>query len=324
MDISYLLFLQNLRESGAGFVSDFMLWMSKFAVGFWPIAMACMVYWVFDRRAGKKIFAGFGLGLLATGFLKLTFRITRPWLRDSRVLPYGDSKVSATGYSFPSGHSTFATGLFGGMAWWQRKRNLFLATVLFGAMILTMFSRNFLGVHTPQDVLVGMLSTVIMMAVSSKIEDWTDKNTKRDIFVIIGGLLLCVGLILYYQSINIAELYDEAGTLVINPKVMKADSFEGIGFVSAFAVCRMFERRFDFDIRLSKKDRFIISVFALIPLYWWFNNIMPICVPFSRALGRYLTHSGTVVYSMIIVPFVMSKIRLPKWMLEKETEVVKK
>ena len=64
---------------------------------------------MFDRAAGKRILAGFSLGLFLNGFLELLCCFYRPWIRDSRVFPYGDSKVTATGYSFPSGHSTFAT-----------------------------------------------------------------------------------------------------------------------------------------------------------------------------------------------------------------------
>lgn len=319
MDINYLLLLQNFRESTQNVLSPFLMWMSDFAISFWPVAFACMVFWVFDRQAGKRILAGFGLGAMMNGLLKLTFRITRPWLRDDRVLPYGNSKVTATGYSFPSGHSTFATAMFGGVGWWQRNRNKVLSILLIGAMVLTMFSRNYLGVHTPQDVLVGFGATALMMFIAAKIEDWTDKDPKRDFIVLAAGLVVCVILYFYYQSIPIEPLFDEAGTLIVDPIKMKADSFEGIGFLSSFVICRCFERRFfHFDTELKKKDRFIICVFALIPMYWWYTNIMQICEPISRALGRFAIHAGVVVYTMIIVPFVMSKIRLPKWMREEE------
>ena len=317
MDIEILLHLQYFRNLTDNLLSPLMLWMSNFAVGFWPVAMACMVYWVFDRRAGKRILAGFGLGVLANGVLKLTFRITRPWLRDGRVQPYGDSKVSATGYSFPSGHSTFATALFGGMAWWQRKRNAVLSMVLLAAMLLTLFSRNYLGVHTPQDVLIGSLTTMLMMFFAYQIEEWTDRDPKRDLYVVAGGLVLCAVLALYYRSINIRAVYDEAGTLSVDPVKMKADSFEGIGFISAFVVCRFFERRyFHFDTRLNRKDRFIVGVFLLIPLHWWCTNIFTIVSAYDRGLARFTTHAGIVVYALIVAPLILEKIRLPQWMRE--------
>jgi len=317
MDINYLIFLQNFREGTGNVFSPFLLWITKFAVGFWPIAMASMIYWVFDRKSGKKIIAGFGLGVLMNGFLKLTFRITRPWIRDSRVLPYGDSKVSATGYSFPSGHTTFATGLFIGTSLWQRKRNKILSIILLVVAIIIMFSRNYLGVHTPQDVFVGCISTLFMMFIAGKIEDWTDEDIKRDWIVMAVGLIICGVLFLYYNNMVINPLYDEAGTLIVDPIAIKADSFEGIGFISSYVICRYFERRyFHFDSELDIKDRFIVCVIALIPLYWWINNIYSLCAPFSLALGRFATHSGNMIYTFIIVPLMMKKIKLPKWMKE--------
>ena len=109
MDIDYLLLLQRFHEATGNALSPLMLQVSDLAIGFIPIAAMCLVYWVFDRAAGKRILAGFSLGLFLNGFLKLLCCVYRPWIRDSRVLPYGDSKVTATGHSFPSGHSTFAT-----------------------------------------------------------------------------------------------------------------------------------------------------------------------------------------------------------------------
>lgn len=309
MDIQYLLFLQNLRESTNDLFSPFLIGMTNIAVGFWPIAMVCMVYWVFDRKAGKRLLGGFEFGILANGLLKLTFRVARPWLRDERILPYGDSKISATGYSFPSGHSTYATALFGGLAWWQRKQNKILMALFLAATFLILFSRNYLGVHTPQDVIVGMITTIIMMYLVNSIENWTDRDPKRDLIVMAVGIVICIGCAFYYQSIEIAELYDSAGTLVIDPAHMKADSFEGIGGISTFVVCRYFERRyFDFDTKSGIRERFIMGILALIPLYYWDNVIYYICGIYSRAFGLFTRQSGIIIYTMIIVPFIMKKI----------------
>lgn len=54
MDIDYLLLLQHFREATNDLFSPFLIGLTNFAVGFWPIAMMAMVYWVFDRRVGKK------------------------------------------------------------------------------------------------------------------------------------------------------------------------------------------------------------------------------------------------------------------------------
>lgn len=122
MDIEYLLYLQQFRETVGSILTPLMNAVTKLSAGFLPIAMMCMIYWAFDRKAGRKILAGLGGGLFINGFLKLTFCVYRPWIRDTRILPYGDSKTAATGYSFPSGHTTRATAMFGGSGFWFMKK----------------------------------------------------------------------------------------------------------------------------------------------------------------------------------------------------------
>ena len=39
---------------------------------------------------------------LVNGFLKVTFCVYRPWIRDARVQPDGNAVTAATGYSFPA------------------------------------------------------------------------------------------------------------------------------------------------------------------------------------------------------------------------------
>ena len=39
---------------------------------------------------------------VVNGLLKVTVCAYRPWIRDARIIPYGDSKTTATGYSFPT------------------------------------------------------------------------------------------------------------------------------------------------------------------------------------------------------------------------------
>lgn len=180
MDIEYLLYLQQFRETVGSILTPLMNAVTKLSAGFLPIAMMCMIYWVFDRKTGRKILAGLGGGLFINGFLKLTFCVYRPWIRDTRILPYGDSKTAATGYSFPSGHTTRATAMFGGSGlWFMEKKHSVVAGLLFVLVFLTMFSRNYLGVHTPQDVLVGFISTAVMMYLTGWLELWSEKEKKE-------------------------------------------------------------------------------------------------------------------------------------------------
>lgn len=307
MDIDYLLLLQNFREATGDALSGLMVAVSDISIGFIPLAMMCLVYWVFDRRAGRRILAGFSCGLLVNGFLKLVCCIYRPWIRDARVLPYGDSKVSATGYSFPSGHSTFATASVGGIgAWLWRGARRVLACLCFLFVAIVMFSRNYLGVHTPQDVLVGFGATALVMVAVSRLEDWTDADPRRDLVVLAGGLALCAVLAFFYFVKPYPLDYLPDGSLLVDPAKMRADSFEGIGLVASFVVCRYFERRgFAFDERLAFGPRLACGIVALVPLAAWMAVAYPALKAVDPLLGKFVGFGVLVAYVLLLVPAAM-------------------
>lgn len=311
MDIDYLLLLQRFREHTEKFLAPVMDWFTKMSISFWPLAIMLMIYWAFDRKAGRRMFAGMSFAYLVNGFLKLTCCVYRPWIRDSRVVPYGDSKVAATGYSFPSGHSTAATARYGSIGAWFRKRNKAIMWIMFATIFITMFSRNYLGVHTPQDVLVGFFATVIMLVIGNLLENWSDRDCKkRDIIILVCSLALVVGLVLYYNFKTYPMDYLENGKLLVDAKKMIPDSYEGIGFVTAFSICRIFERRgFDFEKEMDWKSRFVVGAISLFPIMWWDTHIVNICVTLgSKSIGKFLWASGIILYAMIIVPWIMKKV----------------
>ena len=170
-----------------------------------------------------------------------------------------------------------------------------------------MFSRNFLGVHTPEDVIVGCASTVGMMALTGLIENWSDKKPSRDWLILAAAVAVCGAAALYYVKKPYPMYYNEAGKLLVNPVSMRADAYEGLGFLLAFAICRPFERRwFDFDSAFSTRARVAVGIAALVPLYAWFNYICPaIMSGMGRAFGKLLRFSVITAYVMLFVPFVM-------------------
>ena len=118
--------------------------------------------------------------------MKLTACVYRPWIRDARVVPAGDAITTATGYSFPSGHTTTAGPIYGGMAVSGRKRVKPVAVFCVIMVALTAFSRNYLGVHTPQDVLVGLVESVLALWAAAVLFRYLDQHpVKENLFLII-------------------------------------------------------------------------------------------------------------------------------------------
>ncbi len=311
MDIEYLLFLQSVRDTTGTLIPELLNFLSKFAVSEIPVMMICFVYWAFDRSAGKRLIGGLSLGLFANGLLKLTFCVYRPWVRDARVLPYGDSKVAATGYSFPSGHAAWSASTFGGVGEWLREKGRRVLCALFWIFVaLVLFSRNYLGVHTPQDVIVGFAATVLSMFAIYKIEAWTDENPKRDFIVMAAGLALCIAAAVYYQVKPYPLDYAADGSLLVDPVKMTTDAYQGIGFLAGYVVSRAIERRgFDFDCEknLPKRDRVICAILALIPFYLMLTvGISLVKSLLGSAAKNVIMFFLAHFYAMVVVPALMS------------------
>lgn len=77
---------------------------------------ALFVFWCVSKRHGYYLLAIGFAGTVLNQFLKLLFRIPRPWVLDSDFTIVESARAQATGYSFPSGHSQNAIGTFGGIA----------------------------------------------------------------------------------------------------------------------------------------------------------------------------------------------------------------
>jgi undecaprenyl-diphosphatase len=125
--------------------------------------LAAAVY-LFYRRgwrlAAVLLVVSTGGSIVLTTVLKGVFQRARPELFDSGY--------QASFYSFPSGHATVAVGFYGmltvvlayrlgGLARWAVAISGVLIVLLIG------FSRLYLGVHYPTDVLAGYLSALLWL-----------------------------------------------------------------------------------------------------------------------------------------------------------------
>lgn len=119
------------------------------------IVAAVVVFWCVSKWEGYYLMTIAFCGTVLNQFLKLICRVPRPWVRDPNFTIVESARAEATGYSFPSGHTQNAIGLFGGMARWGGRRWVRLGLTVLALVIA--FSRMYLGVHTPADVGVSLV-----------------------------------------------------------------------------------------------------------------------------------------------------------------------
>lgn len=267
MDIRYLLLLQEFRNGAGSAFQEFFLKMSYLGEMNVVLTIMAIIYWCVSKEYGTYLLMGWSGNRVVNGFLKVTACVYRPWIRDPRVVPNEKALAEATGYSFPSGHSMNASSLYGGGA--IRKEVGRPLRVTFGVIVvLIAFSRNYLGVHTPQDVLVGVLSGLLVMWGTVKLLKWLDEHPEKDIMVMCSGILVAVLVAIFASLKQYPADYDAAGNLLVDGAKMAIDTYKGAGWCMGFFAGWVLERRFiRFSTNVSMITRFTRLVTGLLSHY---------------------------------------------------------
>ena len=147
---------------------------------------ALFVFWCVDKRRGYYLLAVGFTGTLINQWLKIVCRVPRPWVRDPHFTIVESARDGAAGYSFPSGHTQSAVGVFGGVARFTRR--WWLRCVCLVLLVLVSVSRMYLGVHTPADVGVSFAVTAVLVLLPYPLIESTLWFPGR-MYVILGVLL---------------------------------------------------------------------------------------------------------------------------------------
>ena len=152
------------------------------------IAIAIVVFWCVGKKQGYYLMTVGFFGTVINQFLKLMFRIPRPWVRDPAFTIVESAREAATGYSFPSGHTQNAVSILGCPA--RFGKNKLLRIVFVVLILLTGLSRMYLGVHTPADVGVSLLVGAFLVFVLYPVFERGDEKPLR-MYVAMGALTGC-------------------------------------------------------------------------------------------------------------------------------------
>lgn len=240
--MNYLYMLQTIRESCPDFINRFFMLVSDMVqnLGF---MLPAFIYWCVSKTAGTKMFLCYSTTFFSNQLIKNTACVYRPWIRYPELTPYAAAKPSATGYSFPSGHTVSAASFFGSVAVFQKKKK-WVVILMFTLIFLTAFSRNWLGVHTIQDVLVAILEGAFFICIFEVLSYWFASHQDKDILLCIIGIVLVIAGLLYLQFKPYPMDYLEDGSLLVDPYDMLTDCYTAAGLSASALLGWLIDRRF--------------------------------------------------------------------------------
>lgn len=156
------------------------------------LAILPALYWCVDSGVGLQVGVILLLNASFNDAAKLAIHGTRPYWYSPQVKAY----ATETSFGAPSGHAQIATGVWGMLAASLKKRWAWLLAG--GIIFLIGLSRIYLGVHFPQDVLLGWIFGGLllwaMLRAWGPVSAWlNERSLSRQILL---AFLASLGLIL--------------------------------------------------------------------------------------------------------------------------------
>ena len=177
-----LYFFEKIRIPG---LNEFMLTITTLGEETAFLVIALVLFWCVDKYVGYYTLSVGFIGTIANQFLKLWFRIPRPWVLDENFTILEQAREGAGGYSFPSGHTQSAVGTFGAIAATTKNRKICITAIVIAALVA--ISRMYIGVHTPLDVGVSVLLAVVLVFA---LRPLVFKNRKIGMPILLGAMIL--------------------------------------------------------------------------------------------------------------------------------------
>lgn len=179
MELDFLRYLEGMRTEMLTKLFEFITMLGEEMI---LVLLIVIIYFVKDKKLGSRIL----LIAVASGCFNCVVKniVKRP--RPFTVGGITPARVeTATGYSFPSGHTqSFAAW---STAFWIKFKKSWLGIFAVTGTVLVAFSRMFLGVHYPTDVLVGALLGIGIAFLMSYI--YEKVNNDKKLFM---ALCLCL------------------------------------------------------------------------------------------------------------------------------------
>ena len=243
MDIQYLLWLQNLRESWGSGAEFFITLITKIPTSTLSALIPGILFWCISRRAGLFLMAVMSFGRLINSLIKDFFCVYRPWFLSTEIHPAADAMQKASSFSFPSGHTQFTTAIYGGLAFFYRKKFPLLIIPCALIVLAVALSRNFLGVHTPQDVLAAIVETVAVMFIVEKLFAALDEDKNLGKIFFGAGIIFTIIAAIYMFTKSYPVDYSQ-GKIIVSATAAKLDSIDSIGVAFGFLIGAALERNF--------------------------------------------------------------------------------
>jgi len=156
--------IQLIQSIATPWLDTLMTWITDLGSEQAYIALMVVTYLAIDARAGRNLGITLMLSFMLNQVAKGWFDTPRPFELDPDVVRTERALAGALGPGFPSGHAQSSLTFWGLAALLARRRWFTVVAALI--VVLVAFSRMYLGVHVPLDILGGLALGALMVALA--------------------------------------------------------------------------------------------------------------------------------------------------------------
>ncbi len=290
MDFLYL--LERIRVP---VLNEIMLLVTQFGEETAFLVAALILFWCVDKKRGYYILSVGFFGTIANQFMKLWFRVPRPWVIDENFKILEQAREAASGYSFPSGHTQSAVGTFGGIAYTTKNKWVRIAAIAIA--VLVPFSRMYIGVHTPLDVFVAIaMAIALIFLIKPIIYGDNGKHITT---------LLCIMFVLTVAFLCFVEFYNFPQDIdAHNLASGQENAYTLLGALLGLIVVYIADSRWlDFSVKAAWWAQIVkVAIGLLLVLAVKSGLKVPLNALFGESIGRAVRYFLIVITAGILWP----------------------
>ncbi len=246
------------------------------------IPIVAFIFWCCNKEMGYWLCWCLSCGNLVVNSTKVIFKVERPiGYEGIRTL----REHTATGYSFPSGHTQAAANMFTGLARAVNRKRFWAIAFILPAFVG--LSRMYLGVHWPTDVLAGY---AIGIALPLLLWLLYRKLAKYKVWLFLGSTLLFTPFC--FIDGNVGSFW-------------KAFGF-GIGLaIGAFIETKFIKFEIDGIPKKKLAIRFVVGLAIIIAVYLGMKAVLP-----SGNIFSFIRYLCIPVAAMAVWPWLFKKFNI--------------
>ncbi len=261
------------------------------------IAIVLLVFWNINKQKGFALYMNVLTSVLIMGILKAVVRAPRPFVVLDDIA--GKRMGTATGYSFPSGHTTTAASFYTSLALLLKKR---ICSIIAAIMIVLVgVSRLYLGVHWPNDVFAGLL---IGVSISFLLYRWSlqlfEDRMRLVRFSIRYGLIATLASLILSVLLNMDLVDPVAFNDLMKTLALAGAGLLGFGFEEQIV-------RYRVEASLTKKIlRYLLGMGVVIAIIAS-KALFP---PSIYAISSFIRYSLVGIWATVLFPITGKSLHL--------------